>query len=427
MRVTRVDGSRRRWLLGGAGALVAVIAIVVAVITSGGSSTTPLPAAAPPVGHWAAQPGLAAIRGTTAVVTLDNGMVLAAGGGVGQIPVASAELYNLQTGKWSPTGSLNTARRGATAVVLADGRVLITGGVAGPNILASAELYNPATGTWTPTGSMSTPRLDNTLTLLPDGDVLAAGGTTAQGRAGTGAGQTIIPVASAELYHPATGTWKPTGSMTTARFEATATSLSDGRVLIAGGLGGPGVASAPGPGSVGGVQYPPLTSAEIYDPAVGAFTGAGRMTTGRADQIAARLPGGSVLVAGGVGGTNGLTTLVSAERFNPNTGAWIQLPPMIDGASGAAAATLHSGWVLVAGGETINQGSTSSIAAAEVYDPATNTWRPAGRMSCARAGLGAGLLPDGSVLAVAGDTAFPGQPPVAQGCVDRYFPPANSR
>jgi len=44
--------------------------------------------------------------------------------------------------------------------------------------------------------------------------------------------------ASAELYDPATGTFSPTGSLATGRYYQTATSLSDGKVLVAGGWGG---------------------------------------------------------------------------------------------------------------------------------------------------------------------------------------------
>ncbi|MGH9077230.1 MAG: Kelch repeat-containing protein [Acidimicrobiales bacterium] len=415
VRVTRVPRSKKPLAAVVGGAAVVVAIVVALVVTQGGGSSNPT-AALPPVGHWTSESPLGSIRGTAAVVTLANGTVLAAGGGVGQLPVASTEIFSTTTAKWSPTGQLNVPRRGASAVVLADGRVLVTGGISGPQILASSEVYDPATGKWALVGSMSTPRLDNTLTLLPSGKVLAAGGTTQSGTAGTGAGQTIIPVASAELFDPATGRWTPTGSMSAARFEASGTSLADGRVLVAGGLGGAGTPGA------NGLTYPPLTSAEIYDPAVGAFTGAGRMATARAYQVAARLSDGTVIVAGGAGGADGLTTLGGAERFDPANGSWRTLTSMTSPRTGAAATTLKNGDVLVAGGESGDQGSTSSLASAEVYQPAKGVWRSAGKMPCARSGLGAAGLSDGSVLEVAGDTAFPGQPPVAQGCVDRYYP-----
>ena len=81
--------------------------------------------------------------------------------------------------------------------------------------------------------------------LLDDGRVLIAYGD-----------------ASAELYDPATGTFSPTGSMTTARVVASATRLADGRVLIAGGLAQPGGTKT-------------LASAELYDPKSGTFSPTG--------------------------------------------------------------------------------------------------------------------------------------------------------
>lgn len=419
VRVVKVPKSKKPWLLGGLGLGVAVAAIVVAVVLTSGGPATTTAGPGPSLGTWAKQAGLTKIRGTTSVAYLPDGRVLAAGGGVGQIPVASTELFDPKTGRWSSTGSLITARRGAAAaVVLANGRVLLAGGVAGANLLASAELYDPSTGQWTATGSMTMPRLGDTLTLLANGDVLAAGGTTTGGQQGTGAGQTISPTATAEIYDPGTGRWTATGSMTTARFEASATPLSDGRVLIAGGLGGPGVS-----GGALGLQYPPLKSAEIYDPAVGAFTGAGRMADGRANQVAARLPDGSVLVAGGSGGADGNLALSTAERFDPGTGAWTSTASMTYARTGASAATLADGSVLVAGGESVDQGTRRSLSSAELFEPGGGgAWRSAGNMACARSGLGAEVLGDRSVLEVAGDTATPGQPPVAQGCVDRYYP-----
>jgi len=58
--------------------------------------------------------------------------------------------------------------------------------------LASAEVYDPATGTFSPTGSMSTARNGHAATLMADGRVLIAGGGN----------DTSAYLASAELYQP---------------------------------------------------------------------------------------------------------------------------------------------------------------------------------------------------------------------------------
>src|SRR4030095_13956391 len=75
------------------------------------------------------------------------------------------------------------------------------------------------------TGSMATARAGPSATSLRNGQVLVAAGV----------GLDLARLTSAELYDPRTATWTPTGSLSTARNSHTATLLGDGRVLVAGG------------------------------------------------------------------------------------------------------------------------------------------------------------------------------------------------
>ena len=77
---------------------------------------------------------------------------------------------------------MHFARSDAAAVLLPNGKVLITGGKnAGP--LASAELYDPNTGTFSTTASMQTARwrCEHIATLLANGTVLVQGGYNTTG------------------------------------------------------------------------------------------------------------------------------------------------------------------------------------------------------------------------------------------------------
>ena len=166
----------------------------------------------------------------------------------------------------------------------ADGRVLIAGGDGSytglSNVEVSAELYDPVTGTFSPTGSMTTPRDWHRATLLPNGKVLIAGGGP----------RSRYSVASAEIYDPATDSFTATGAMTVERTFHTATQLGNGKVLIAGGL-----CRVLG-SAITDYSFP--RGAELYDPDTVTFDATGEMSSSMADTAtllpSGKVPGGAV-------------------------------------------------------------------------------------------------------------------------------------
>jgi hypothetical protein len=228
------------------------------------------------------------------------------------------------------------------------------------------------------TGSLVEPRACHTAVLLDDGRVLVVGGRDIDGNVVTGA----------ELFDPATGTFRALDASTLAGDGASATKLRDGRVLIAGGRGrlperdSRGFCTMYDPAETNGDEE--LATASLFDPDTGRIEPTGDLTTPRSGHIAVLLADGRVLLAGGNGvNTDGIHgPLRSAELYDPRTGAFEGTGSLSaargwqrarSGIMTPTAITLPDGRVVVTGGMYApdEPNPDTIFETDDVYDPVT--------------------------------------------------------
>lgn len=277
---------------------------------------------------WDPESGLLSIdppvapRVNPTVTLLLDGRVLVTGGYGGPYQysssaVASAELWDPTTSTFHETDSMASPRVQHTATVLPDGRVLVVGGAGPGNGQAEAEIWDPESELFAPAGTLRNPRFGHAATLLPDGRVLVAGGgdpiegtgignveiwdpsgsafvedsrflddprSVSLIRLSTGrvliAGAFIVPGGFAGVSDWGSGPGQPT-TMSGQRDGHAATLLADGRILVTGGRSSSGEE---------------LASAEIWDPAVGAFHETTPLERPAANHTAVLLADGRVLI-----------------------------------------------------------------------------------------------------------------------------------
>ncbi|HWW54259.1 MAG TPA: kelch repeat-containing protein [Acidimicrobiales bacterium] len=222
---------------------------------------------------------------------------------------------------------------------------------------------------------MSVPRADFTATLMTNGKVLLAGGETGA--------TTDTP--TVDIFDPVTNSITPAAGMKTARNGHTATLLPNGKVMVVGGTATPGGTA--------------LTSVEAYDPTSNTWSDLPSMSYGRVHHAAVLMVNGKVLVAGG---TDAPTPV---ERYDPATNTWtsVAIPANDPRPSGPTATTLPGGRVMIVGGA--NGGAHTVNADVWIYDPATGqlTTDHAYPFQGGTNWATATLLGDGKVLVAGGE------------------------
>ncbi|MFZ0308533.1 MAG: kelch repeat-containing protein, partial [Candidatus Sulfotelmatobacter sp.] len=249
-------------------------------------------------------------RDSQTMTLLSSGQVLLAGGenctsATSCTALNAAEIYDPVARTFTATGSLNAARLNASAVALSSGMVLIAGGFNGTNYPPTGELYDPIAGTFSNTATnLNVPRANATATLLNNGRVVIAGGSTC-----TTPG---CPTSVAELYDNGSFYYfsYPTSNMIVSRWDQTATMLTNGEVLFAGGYD-----SCTSSCVSGGTT-------ELFNPSGDSFASGQALSTDRSGHTATLLTDGSVLLVGGI---NGGVTLSSTDSYQPSGLALPQL------------------------------------------------------------------------------------------------------
>lgn len=310
---------------------------------------------------------------------LADGRVLLAGGldVTTQQPSAEAWLYDPATGTAQSVGPMTSARAGAAACTLPNGKVFLFGGlssidVTNPTtlfgaILNSSELFDPVTSTFAAGPTIAERKAFATATLMNNNQVLVAGGLG------------VAPVVNLPFVSNLAWTYSATTNtfglfpktFTEGRMFHTATKLSDGRVLLSGGVTADlsGVLTT---GDLTQIAFTTIGSTAVYTTSgLGSFSVGPALLESRAFHTATALDAAQSLVTGGFSGPLDIGAILTGRLVFPAAVATSELltpgqasvPGAAMAAPRGAASALRSpidGRVVVIGGGPL---------AIELYQP----------------------------------------------------------
>ena len=291
-------------------------------------------------------------------------------------------------GSWTREKGLAVPISGSFVISLGDGRLGIFGGfLAGGQPSNETLLYDLASGTWTKGAPRPGPAFADVIAVLRDGTVLVEGGRDINGNL----------QGATSLYDPVRNIWSQAGSVTEPRSGPSTTLLSNGRLMMA---GGSVLLAQPDQTPNGEVDFRPIATAEIFDPATRQWSPAGRLEAARNGIALVAIGGGGAIAAGGCQGAAGWSPPVAtAEVFDAATNAWSKTNPVPVAMCGADGVGLRDGRALVVDQSTfsgVERYFYNSSNDAFVYDPKTRVWSLTGGL--AGGGTGAFMLSDGRVM-----------------------------
>ncbi|MFO1010294.1 MAG: kelch repeat-containing protein [Planctomycetota bacterium] len=300
---------------------------------------------------------------------LADGRVLCAGGldVTTQQPSAEAYLYDPATGTATSVGPMTSARAGAAACRLPNGKVFLFGGlstidVTDPTtlfngILNSSELYDPVANTFTAGPTIAERKAFATATLMNNNQVLVAGGLG------------VAPVVNLPFVSNLAWTYSATTNtfgflpktFTEGRMFHSATKLSDGRVLLSGGITAD-LTNVLTTGDLTQIAFTTIGSTAVYSTSgLGSFSVGPALLESRAFHTATALDAGATLVAGGASGTLDIgailagtlslpAALATSELVTPGQASLPGAPMLAPRAGASALRSPIDGRVVIVGG-----------------------------------------------------------------------------
>jgi N-acetylneuraminic acid mutarotase len=269
----------------------------------------------------------------------------------------------------------------ALATCEVDGKIYAIGGggyVMPP--LATAEMYDPATDTWIRKADMLTPQ-GYLAAAAVGGKIYAIGGF------GPG-GDNAVHTRTVEMYDPATDTWTRKADLPFVQ-AALSASVVDGKIYAVGGAG---------------KDWNPTNLVVVYDPATDTWTRKANMPTSRFKLSTCVLDGKIYAI----GGRDVTQVFGQVEVYDPATDTWTRKAKMPAPRIGPGTGVVDGRIYAIGGGFIDKSPDTNGVlnpGPVAVYDPATDTWTRETDLPEPR-GWGAAVVAEGKIYAIGGASYF---------------------
>lgn len=321
-------------------------------------------------------------------------------------------VYDVAQETHTVVGNLITSRAFHQVTKLNDGRFLVTGGInfdpsqVNPpfytDVLDTAEIIDLSSGSAVVTQvTMNEHRAGNTATVITAGvhagEVLVAGGTE-----GNGSNQLFdvddlleTSLSSTEYFDPVTNSFSNGPDMQEPKAGASAVTLSDGRILVAGGITWDIII---------GIVVPSFSDrANFYNPTSDTFNTEIGMRDARALFGIVELDNGNFLLAGGAGGNIlSIGPISDAEVFNPNNFTFTSTANMPNAAAFPGMVALPGDRAMVVGGAIGDLDDPIPVADVNVWF--NGLWTPVQDLLITHAGGVTSYLDDGTVYMGGGES-----------------------